>query len=137
MRRKNMSLNNIISATCPNCKKEFPFEVWNCVNAQLNPEMREKVLNGSIFNFTCPHCKFSAHTEYPILYDDMEVSKSDWKLFRERLPQWQERYMKHLVKKYIDLLNSNDSASDKFWKLEKRIKNDSKNPGVILQLKKV
>lgn len=67
-----MSLNNIVSATCPNCKKEFPFEVWNSVNVQFNPEMREKVLNGSIFNFTCPHCNFSAHTEYPILYDDME-----------------------------------------------------------------
>lgn len=67
-----MSLSNIIKATCPNCKKEFPFEVWNSVNAQLKPEMREKVLNGSIFNFTCPHCKFSAHKEYPILYDDMK-----------------------------------------------------------------
>ncbi len=67
-----MTLNNIIKATCPNCKKQFPFEVWNCVNVQLNPEMRKKVLDGSIFNFTCPHCKFSARTEYPILYDDME-----------------------------------------------------------------
>ncbi len=67
-----MSLSNIITAICPNCKKEFPFEVWNSVNAQLNPEMRKKILDGSIFNFTCPHCKFSAHTEYPILYDDME-----------------------------------------------------------------
>lgn len=67
-----MSLKNIITATCPNCKKEFPFEVWNSVNVQLNPEMREKILNGSIFKFTCPHCKFSAQAEYPILYDDME-----------------------------------------------------------------
>lgn len=66
----------------------------------------------------------------------MEVSKSDWKLFRERLPQWQERYMERLVKKYMDLLGSDMPASDKFWKLEKRIKNDSKNPGVILQLRK-
>ena len=23
----------------------------------------------------------------------MELSKNDWKLFRERLPGWQERYM--------------------------------------------
>lgn len=66
----------------------------------------------------------------------MEVSKSDWKLFRERLPKWQERYMERLVKKYMDLLSSDEPSSDKFWKLEKRIKNDSKNPGVILQLRK-
>lgn len=55
----------------------------------------------------------------------MEVSNSDWKLFRERLPQWQERYMGRLVKKYMDLLGSDKPASDKFWKLEKRIKTDS------------
>lgn len=27
-------------------------------------------------------------------------------------------------------------ASDRFWELEKRIKKDKKNPGVIIQLKK-
>lgn len=63
----------------------------------------------------------------------MEVSKSDWKLFRERLPQ---SLYGTLGKKYMDLLGSNESASIKFWKLEKRIKNDNKNPGVVLQLRK-
>ena len=28
----------------------------------------------------------------------MEVSKSDWKLFRERIVDWQEAYMERLVK---------------------------------------
>lgn len=69
---KTMSLKNIVTANCPECKKQFPFEIWNSINVQLNPEMREKVLDGSIFAFTCPHCKFSAHAEYPILYDDVE-----------------------------------------------------------------
>ncbi len=27
----------------------------------------------------------------------MELSKNDWKLFRERLPGWQERYMDKLT----------------------------------------
>ena len=30
----------------------------------------------------------------------MELSKSDWKLFRERLPNWQERYMDNLIREY-------------------------------------
>ena len=25
------------------------------------------------------------------------ISKSDWKLFREKLPEWQEKYMEKLV----------------------------------------
>lgn len=57
-------------------------------------------------------------------------------MFRERVPEWQERYMEQLTKKYIELLSSPGNASDHFWELEKRIKNDKKHPGVILEMKK-
>ena len=67
-----MSLNRIVKATCPDCKKEFPFEIWQSVNIQLNPEMREKVFDHSIFNFECPHCGSKGYTEYPFLYNDMK-----------------------------------------------------------------
>ena len=52
----------------------------------------------------------------------MEVSKSDWKLFRARIGGQQEAYMERLVKEYMDLLDGAENASDKFWKLEERIK---------------
>ena len=64
------------------------------------------------------------------------ISKADWKLFRERVPEWQEHYMERLTKKYIDLLSSPGNASDHFWELEKRIRNDKKHPGVILEMDK-
>jgi hypothetical protein len=66
----------------------------------------------------------------------VEISKSDWKLFRERLPEWQEHYMERLTKEYIELLGSPGNASDHFWELEKRIKKDKKNPGVLLEIRK-
>ena len=57
----------------------------------------------------------------------MDISKKDWKLFRERLSDWQENYMKGLVKEYVDFLNDDTKhASEKFWELEKRIKEASK-----------
>lgn len=65
-----------------------------------------------------------------------EISKADWKLFRERVPEWQEHYMEQLVKKYVKLLTSPGNASDHFWELEKRIKQDKKHPGVILEMDK-
>ena len=52
----------------------------------------------------------------------MEISKSDWKLYRERVGDWQEHYMDKLRKQYIKLLNSPGNSSDHFWELEKRIK---------------
>lgn len=67
----------------------------------------------------------------------MEISKSDWKLYREKIIGWQENYMARLNKEYIDLLSANDkSESDKFWELEKRIKNDRQHPGVIIEMRK-
>lgn len=44
--------------------------------------------------------------------------------------------MERLVKEYIDLLNGEENASDKFWKLEERIKRDRENPGVLIELRK-
>ena len=65
----------------------------------------------------------------------MKMSKRDWKLFREKLPGWQENYMARLIKEYISLLSAEDkNASDKFWELEKKIKTDRRHPGVILNM---
>ena len=67
----------------------------------------------------------------------MDISKKDWKLFREKLSDWQEKYMEGLVKEYVDFLNDDTKpASEKFWELEKRIKEDRKHPGVIMEMSK-
>ena len=66
----------------------------------------------------------------------VEISKKDWKLFRERLPGWQEHYMERLTREYIEMLSAPGNASDHFWELEKRIKKDRKHPGVLLQVRK-
>lgn len=67
----------------------------------------------------------------------MDISKKDWKPFREKLSDWQEKYMEGLVKEYVNFLNDDKKpASDKFWELEKRIKEDKYQPGVIMKMRK-
>lgn len=66
----------------------------------------------------------------------IDISKRDWKLYRERVPEWQEHYMERLTKEYIELLSDPGNASDHFWELEKRIKQDKKNPGVLIEMSK-
>ena len=61
-----------------------------------------------------------------------KVNEKDWKLFRSRLPGWQECYMEKLIDEYKIMLDGGEQASDKFWALEKRIKQDKRNPGVLL-----
>ena len=66
----------------------------------------------------------------------MNVSKKDWKLYRERIGEWQEAYMERLINEYTELLNGPKHASEKFWELKKRIDTDRKSPGVIIELNK-
>ena len=67
----------------------------------------------------------------------MEISKSDWMLYRKKVAGWQENFMSRLNNEYIALLSADDKiASEKFWELEKRIKNDRRHPGVIIEVSK-
>ena len=61
-------------------------------------------------------------------------SEKDWKLFRKKIPGWQEAYMDKLNKEYIEILKEEGNSSDKFWKLEKRIKEDKKDCGVQCEM---
>lgn len=66
----------------------------------------------------------------------MQISERDWKIFREEIPDWQERYMERLEIEYIALLQNEKNASSKFWEMEKRIKQDKKSPGVIIDMRR-
>ena len=44
----------------------------------------------------------------------MDISKKDWKLFRERLSGWQENYMEDLVKEYANFLNDDKKPVSDF-----------------------
>ena len=66
----------------------------------------------------------------------MEVSKKDWKLYREKIGGWQENYMDRLNKEYVRLLSEEGPASEKFWKLENRIREDRRKPGVLIEVRK-
>ena len=50
-----------------------------------------------------------------------KIKEADWRLFRSRLPIWQEAYMERLNREYIALLSGTGSASEKFWELDRRV----------------
>ena len=66
----------------------------------------------------------------------MQFSKQDWKLFREKLPNWQEAFMDRLNQEYVELLTGEGEPSEKFWELYKRIRQDKQSRGVLLRLSK-
>ncbi|MCD8335962.1 MAG: multidrug transporter [Lachnospiraceae bacterium] len=62
------------------------------------------------------------------------ITKRDWALFREKVPEWQEAYMEKLVKEYVEMLSGDGAASDKFWELDKRIKADKRRKSVVMEM---
>ena len=66
-----------------------------------------------------------------------EVKEKDWKLFRKKLPDWQEVFIEKLNSEYVSILSdSSTSSAKRFWEVEKRIKQDRKLTGVICEMRR-
>lgn len=62
----------------------------------------------------------------------------DWTLFKNKIADWQESYMDRLNKEYIEFLSEDPTnPSEKFWRLDKRIKEDKKRAGVQLEMSRL
>jgi hypothetical protein len=66
-----MSSFRNIKITCPACNTEGSYTVWDSVNVTLDPELKSKVMDGSLFTWVCPNCKKSFKAPYSFLYHDM------------------------------------------------------------------
>ena len=64
--------------TCPECDLEQLFTVYNSVNVSLNPDAKERLINGELTVFTCDACGHQFEVVYPMLYHDMENKFMIW-----------------------------------------------------------
>ncbi len=68
--------------------------------------------------------------------EEKGYTEKDWRLFSSKIADWQENYMEKLNSDYVALLTGEGLASEKFWQLEKRIKEDKKNTGVVVDMRR-
>ena len=66
----------IKAVVCPACGELGKAEIFTSVNVTKHPglrdRLRDKVLGGGMFAWTCPSCGYNARLTYPILYNDMK-----------------------------------------------------------------
>ena len=67
-----MSKSREVNITCPICNETNKFTIWDSINTMLDPELKEKAKDGSIFVFECPSCREKTQINYPCLYHQME-----------------------------------------------------------------
>lgn len=70
MGENTMSMPRGIKITCPDCKEKGNFTMWHSINVDVNPETRDKVKSGKIFEYECKNCGKVSHVEYRFLYHD-------------------------------------------------------------------
>lgn len=75
-----MSKQSTQKITCPKCGLEQEAKIWDSINVTLNPEVKQKILDGSFFQFRCSKCGYTAPLAYPCLYHDMEQGLLIWLL---------------------------------------------------------
>ena len=68
--------------------------------------------------------------------NDYNISEKDWRIFREKVPEWQERYMDGLCKEYVELLSRDGNPSERFWALHDRIRRDKRSIGVQIEMRR-
>ena len=75
-----MALSAEIRAVCSSCWAESSVKVYRSVNADEDPELKEKVKDGSVFIWECPHCGAHNLTGSDFLYHDPDRKLMVWLL---------------------------------------------------------
>lgn len=66
-----MSKIHMENVTCVSCGKVSPHRFWDIIDPMMDQEIKNKVLSGEIFTFTCPHCGFKRRVTYDTIYQEM------------------------------------------------------------------
>jgi hypothetical protein len=68
-----MTKKTMVGIDCPKCGQETETEVWSSLNVQINPEDKQKLLEGKINLFHCDNCGLETIIPATLLYHDMDI----------------------------------------------------------------
>ena len=63
---------------CSRCREENKVTIYNSINVGEQPELKDAVLDGSAFVWTCPHCGTLNLLQYQTLYHDPSEKLMVW-----------------------------------------------------------
>lgn len=75
-----MSLKSQALAVCQKCGKEHRVEIYKSINTATDPDLKARVLDGSLFLWECPDCGASNLVAYDCLYHDPQEKFMLWML---------------------------------------------------------
>lgn len=76
----------MVPAVCSSCGASHAVEAYPSINTAQNPELKARVLDGSLFVWECPHCGARNLLKYETLYHDPAEKLMIWLLPGEKEP---------------------------------------------------
>ena len=73
-----MSIINEALAPCSKCGQQHKIVIYKSINISDNPELKDKVKDGSLFLWECPHCGQVNLAKYETLYHDPQKKLMVW-----------------------------------------------------------
>lgn len=65
-----MSMQTPITVKCPKCGAEVRSTQWVSINAAQDPQLKQQMLDASLFRLACPSCGHEGLLAYPMVYID-------------------------------------------------------------------
>ena len=79
-----MSIVRQALARCSRCAHEHEITIYKSINTAEDADMEARVLNGSLFMWTCPDCGCKNLVSYECLYHDPARKRMLWLLPRDK-----------------------------------------------------
>ena len=70
----------MVPVSCSRCGGAHSVETYPSINTALNPDLKDRVRDGSLFVWECPHCGARNLLKYETLYHDPEEKLMVWLL---------------------------------------------------------
>ncbi|MBR2825386.1 MAG: CpXC domain-containing protein [Solobacterium sp.] len=65
-----MSTSRTVRYACPYCGKDFEADIYDMINVEEDPDLRDRCVSGDLFRVSCPHCKKDFMNQFPLVYID-------------------------------------------------------------------
>jgi hypothetical protein len=127
-----MSIINEALAPCTKCGQQQKVTVYRSINISENPEVKDKVKDGSLFLWECPHCGQVNLARYETLYHDPAAKLMVWLIPEGEISETQMQAITMHTKAMggYTLRRVNDMGS----LMEKVLINESGLNDVVLQM---
>ena len=75
-----------IDYRCPYCGHTYSVRLYDVIDADTDPDLKERCRSGDIFHVSCPHCRREYMIQYPLLYIDRSLRFALLVSISEKLP---------------------------------------------------